>query len=87
MDKIVALLKEKSDWEMSIEGHTDNGGGDVFNQTLSEKRAAAVKNYLTNAGIDASRLSSSGLGLSKPLAPNETEAGRAQNRRVELVKQ
>ncbi len=87
LDKIAALLKEKSDWKMNIEGHTDNIGGDAFNQTLSEKRAAAVKNYLTNAGIDASRLSSSGLGLSKPLAPNETEAGRAQNRRVELVKQ
>lgn len=87
LDKIAALLKEKSDWKMLIEGHTDNIGGDTFNQTLSEKRAAAVKNYLTNAGIDASRLSSSGLGLSKPIAPNETEAGRAQNRRVELVKQ
>lgn len=87
LDKITALLKEKSDWKMTIEGHTDNVGGDAFNKTLSEKRAAAVKNYLTTAGIDSSRLSSSGLGLSKPLAPNETEAGRAQNRRVELVKQ
>ena len=87
LDKIAALLKEKSEWKMNIEGHTDNIGGDSFNKNLSEKRAASVKVYLTNAGIDASRLSSSGLGLSKPIAPNETEAGRAQNRRVELVKQ
>lgn len=87
LDKIAALLKEKSDWKMLIEGHTDNIGGDAFNKTLSDKRAAAVKNYLTSAGIEESRLSSGGLGLSKPIAPNETEAGRAQNRRVELVKQ
>jgi outer membrane protein OmpA-like peptidoglycan-associated protein len=87
LDKIAALLKEKSEWKMNIEGHTDNIGGDTFNKNLSEKRAASVKVYLTNAGIDASRLSSSGLGLTKPLVPNETEAGRAKNRRVELVKQ
>lgn len=72
---------------MNVEGHTDNIGGDDFNKNLSEKRAEAVKVYLTNAGIDASRLNSSDLGFSKPIAPNETEAGRAQNRRVELVKQ
>jgi len=71
---------------MSVEGHTDNIGGDAFNKTLSEKRAIAVKEFLITAGIDASRLTAAGLGLSKPVAPNETEAGRAQNRRVELVK-
>lgn len=87
LEKVVALLKEKPDWRLTIEGHTDNIGGEAFNQTLSEKRAAAVKNYLTSAGIDQSRLSSVGLGLSKPVAANDSEAGRAQNRRVELLKQ
>ena len=87
LDKVVAIMKEKSDWKFSVEGHTDNVGGDAFNQTLSEKRAASVLKYLNDAGIDASRLSSKGFGLSKPVAGNDSEAGRAQNRRVELVKQ
>jgi len=87
VDKIVALLKKNMDWKMRVEGHTDNIGGESFNQTLSEKRGAAVKNHLASAGIDGGRLSSTGFGLSKPVATNETEAGRAQNRRVELVKQ
>ncbi len=72
---------------MTVEGHTDNVGGDAFNRTLSDKRANAVKTYLVGKGIEAARLSASGMGMSKPVAQNETEAGRAQNRRVELVKQ
>lgn len=87
LDKIVALLKEKSDWKMGIEGHTDNIGGESFNQTLSEKRAKAVVDYLTKAGIDASRLTAKGVGLTNPISPNDKEIGRAKNRRVELVKQ
>lgn len=87
LDKVIAILKEKPDWKFSVEGHTDNIGGDAFNQTLSEKRAASVVTYLTSAGIDASRLSSKGYGLARPLAPNNSESERAQNRRVELVKQ
>ncbi|HRH41092.1 MAG TPA: OmpA family protein [Pyrinomonadaceae bacterium] len=87
LDKIVTLLKEKSDWKMGIEGHTDNIGGESFNQNLSEKRAKAVVDYLISAGIDASRLSSKGMGLSNPISPNDTELGRAKNRRVELAKQ
>lgn len=86
LNQIVTVLKANKDWKMIVEGHTDNIGGDAFNKTLSEKRAVAVKEFLSAAGIDASRLTASGLGLSKPVAPNETEAGRAQNRRVELVK-
>ena len=86
LGKVIAILKEKSDWKFSVEGHTDNIGGDVFNQTLSEKRAASVVKYLTDAGIDSSRLSSKGYGLTRPLAPNNSEAERAQNRRVELIK-
>jgi OmpA-OmpF porin, OOP family len=87
LNQIVTVLKEKPDWKMSIEGHTDNIGGEVFNQTLSEKRAKSVVDYLTAAGIDAARLSSSGKGLSSPIEKNDTEFGRAKNRRVELVKQ
>jgi OOP family OmpA-OmpF porin len=86
LDNIVSILKEKADWKMSIEGHTDNIGGAAFNQTLSEKRAASVKSYLVAAGIDESRLSSKGLGLTAPIEPNDTEFGRAKNRRVELTK-
>lgn len=87
LDKVTTIMKEKSDWKFSIEGHTDNVGGESFNQTLSEKRAASVLKYLSAAGIDVSRLNSKGFGLSKPIAANDSEAGRAQNRRVELVKQ
>ncbi|MDQ4121496.1 MAG: OmpA family protein [Acidobacteriota bacterium] len=87
LNKVVSLLKEKNEWRLTVEGHTDNVGGAEFNQMLSEKRAAAVRNYLTNAGIDAARLNSAGLGFTKPVAANDSEAGRAQNRRVELLKQ
>lgn len=87
LDKVITILKEKPDWKFSIEGHTDNIGGESFNQTLSEKRAASVVKYLSNAGISAERLTSKGYGLIKPLVPNDSEAERAQNRRVELVKQ
>ena len=87
LDKIAAVLKENSGWKMTIEGHTDNVGGESYNQTLSEKRAQSVKKYLTENGISEDRLNAVGVGMSKPIAENETEAGRAQNRRVELVKQ
>jgi outer membrane protein OmpA-like peptidoglycan-associated protein len=87
LEKVAAILKENKDWKMQIEGHTDNIGGESFNRTLSEKRAAAVVKFLTDTGIEASRLSSQGAGLSKPVASNETETGRAQNRRVEIIKQ
>ena len=86
LDKVAAILKGNPDWKFSIEGHTDDIGGDSFNQTLSEKRAASVVKYLTDAGIAADRLTAEGFGLSKPLVPNRSEAERAQNRRVELVR-
>ncbi len=87
LEKVTVILNENKDWKMQIEGHTDNVGGETFNQTLSEKRAASVVKYLTENGIEMSRLTSDGAGMSKPVAANNTEAGRAQNRRVELVKQ
>jgi len=86
LEQITALLKQNADWKMTVEGHTDNVGGETFNQTLSDKRAKAVKEYLTKAGIAAERLQAVGKGLTAPVASNENEIGRAQNRRVELVK-
>lgn len=87
LDRIVAVLVAHPDWKMRIEGHTDSIGGARYNQTLSEKRAASVVGYLVGATIAADRLTSSGAGLSSPIDSNETELGRARNRRVELVKQ
>jgi len=68
-----------------VEGHTDNVGSADFNQKLSEQRAHAVMQYLIERGVAANRLQSVGYGLTKPVADNKTEAGRARNRRVELV--
>ncbi len=68
-----------------IEGHTDNRGGEAMNQDLSERRAARVKSWLTAAGIEGARLETKGFGQSKPALPNDSEAGRAANRRVEVA--
>ena len=68
-----------------IEGHTDNVGADSYNLTLSDARAAAVLKHLTEAGIATNRLVSKGFGEKKPIRPNSTRAGRAENRRVEFV--
>ena len=69
---------------MSVGGHTDSVGTDAYNQTLSERRAASVKDYLVGQGVDGSRLSTAGYGESNPIASNDTADGRALNRRVEL---
>ena len=67
-----------------MQGYTDDRGSDELNQKLSEARAKAVADYLVTKGVDAARLTSAGYGESKPIAANDTEAGRAQNRRVTL---
>ena len=67
-----------------VEGHTDNVGDDGFNLTLSRNRAAEVMAYLVDQGVDAGRLTSEGFGDTQPIADNETEEGRATNRRVEF---
>jgi OOP family OmpA-OmpF porin len=67
-----------------ITGHTDNVGGQKFNQTLSLKRAQAVKNWLVKKGIASNRMRTVGRGLNEPVASNETDAGRAENRRIEF---
>ncbi|EHP39907.1 hypothetical protein OR16_28819 [Cupriavidus basilensis OR16] len=87
LDAVVKAARAHPDWKLGVEGHTDNAGGEQHNQGLSERRAASVVRYLTQAGIAGDRLSAQGFGASKPVAPNETPAGRAQNRRVELARQ
>ena len=86
LDDVARLLSSEPDWSLTVEGHTDTTGAAAHNQTLSEQRAAAVKEYLVAKGIDAKRLATAGFGQSKPVADNATELGRAQNRRVELVR-
>jgi outer membrane protein OmpA-like peptidoglycan-associated protein len=81
------LLSRHPDWTLSINGHTDNVGGDAYNQRLSQRRAASVVRWLVERhGIAASRLRSAGFGASSPIEPNDTPEGRARNRRVELVR-
>ena len=87
LKEISQMLTEHPDLKLAIEGHTDNVGAAASNQALSEKRAEAVKQALVTVyKIDGSRLSSSGLGSTKPAMPNETPEGRQANRRVELVR-
>ena len=81
------MLQENPKLDLIIEGHTDNVGGAKFNLELSRKRAEAVKRWLVDkAGISEVRLATVGYGLSRPIADNSTEEGRAKNRRVELVR-
>jgi outer membrane protein OmpA-like peptidoglycan-associated protein len=87
LKEIAAMMKEHGDLALLIEGHTDNVGNAESNQTLSEKRAAAVKATLVaDYGVDAARLETAGLGSTKPSGSNDTPEGRQTNRRVELVK-
>lgn len=83
---IYKMMKDNPDLRFSIEGHTDSDGDDAFNQTLSEKRAEAVRTELIKLGISADRLTSKGWGESKPMTGNDTSEGKAQNRRVEFIK-
>ncbi|MCX6267051.1 MAG: OmpA family protein [Bacteroidetes bacterium] len=87
IDQLAAMLKQNPTLKVSIEGHTDNVGGDIANQQLSESRAKSVMNALISQDIDVSRFKSKGWGQSKPIADNNTEEGRAKNRRVEILKQ
>lgn len=81
------LLKRDPALKLEIQGHTDNVGAPAANLKLSGERAAAVRTYLvSNFGIAPTRLSSTGLGDTRPVADNRTDAGRAQNRRVELIR-
>jgi OOP family OmpA-OmpF porin len=85
--EIATLLKSNPTLKLSVEGHTDNVGDAAANKKLSEARAKSVTSAIVANGVDAARLSAAGFGQEKPVADNRTEAGRAKNRRVELVKQ
>ena len=81
---MVAIFKEYPKASFAIEGHTDSVGSKSSNQSLSERRANAVRDYLIANGIAADRLSAAGYGEDNPIADNKTRAGRAENRRVEV---
>jgi OOP family OmpA-OmpF porin len=85
LDGAAALLQKHDRVVVEVAGHTDSVGSDAYNQGLSERRANAVKDYLTSKGITATRLTARGYGESRPVASNDTDAGRAENRRVELI--
>ena len=88
LQEIAKLLKQDANLRLLVVGHTDNVGGYDANMTLSERRAAAVFQALTSKhGIAPARLRAAGVGMAAPVATNETEEGRAKNRRVELVRQ
>jgi len=84
LNEVVNAAKEHSDIKLDVSGHTDNHGKNAYNQKLSENRAAAVKEYLVKNGIAASRISTVGFADTKPIADNNTDTGRAANRRVEI---
>lgn len=84
--EVAALLKEASSLRLAVNGHTDNSGTAAHNRNLSEARAKSVVAALVGTGIDPSRLQAKGFGADEPVADNTTEAGKARNRRVELVR-
>ncbi len=85
LQKFAETLKQYPDTEVLIVGHTDNVGSNAFNQSLSRKRAAAVSNRLESLGVHSNRLTTQGKGEGQPVASNDTEGSRAQNRRVEIA--
>ncbi|HTG67535.1 MAG TPA: DUF5723 family protein [Flavobacterium sp.] len=85
LEEIVKVMNEYPNANFKLEGHTDSTGNAAKNLQLSKDRAAAVKDYLIAKGISANRLSSEGYGITKPIASNKTVAGRAENRRVEII--
>lgn len=87
LDAVVKAARAHPDWHLAIEGHTDSSGGDAHNQDLSQRRAESVRRYLAAAGVAGDHLGAQGFGASRPVAPNDNPAGRAQNRRVEVARQ
>ena len=85
IQKLVASLNNNADTDILVIGHTDNVGRAEYNLGLSERRAASVRSYAVAQGLNASRIRTEGRGASEPIISNETEDGRTQNRRVEIV--
>lgn len=84
--KVAQAMKDNPDWQVRVEGFTDSTGNAASNLKLSEERAESVANWLADHGVDRSRLTTKGYGEDRPVASNDTEAGRRKNRRVELVR-
>lgn len=84
LDNVAALMKENSQYTLKVSGYADSDGTDAHNKALSEKRAKAVKSYLETKGVSSSKVKVAAYGEKFPKAPNETEAGKSLNRRVEF---
>ncbi|KIG04124.1 OmpA family protein [Caballeronia concitans] len=84
LNSVTQTLQQHPELIASVVGHTDNTGTAAYNQTLSQNRAQSVASYISTHGVPAQRLSAQGMGQNQPIADNSTEAGRAQNRRVEI---
>ena len=84
LEKLVKLLQNNPSLRIELGGHTDNVGADSANLTLSDQRAKAVREFVVSKGIDAERITAKGYGETMPIATNDTEAGKAQNRRTEV---
>lgn len=84
LEKFATSLLNNPDTDVKIYGHTDSSGNDAINNPLSQRRAESVYNYIVSKGVAGSRMESKGLGSTEPVADNSTQAGRAQNRRVEV---
>lgn len=87
LDGVAATLTANPDIRVQVAGHTDSQGEDVYNKDLSQRRAASVVNYLVGKGVASDNLQPAGFGEEQPVADNGTAGGRAENRRVELVRQ
>lgn len=85
LSPLVAFLKDNPDHHIALEGHTDSVGSESYNSDLSRQRAEAVRQFLVQNGVNAKNVSARGLGEAYPVASNNTEAGRLQNRRVEII--
>ena len=84
LDEVVGVMTDAPDIHLAVHGHTDSRGSQAYNRELSLRRAQAVVQYLTKKGIAARRLTAQGFGPDKPIASNDTDEGRASNRRVEF---
>ncbi len=84
LDQVAGTLAEYRQTYIDVYGHTDSTGSDAYNQTLSERRAVSVADYLAGRGVQQARIGTRGYGESQPIASNDTEEGRAANRRVEI---
>jgi OOP family OmpA-OmpF porin len=85
LSPVITWLKDDAERNVAVHGYTDSVGADAYNLKLSEKRAQAVRDYFVQNGVRAERVTARGMGEASPIAPNDTEAGREKNRRVEVI--